>query len=157
MDIEFIKFYETQRDDRREHLIGSLHIRLPELCLNIKGIHVLRKKNYWFVGLPDRRGWDKSLDKEVIYSVILFDSKKMNDELIGILREKGRAFVEDYLKSNPQRAEGRGVVAPTKECDISTAPKETVSSAKLKQKIWRDPPPMQRRIPPTRSSNGNRR
>jgi len=103
MKVEFCKFYEVKRDG--EHLVGTLHVRLPEIGLNIKGIHVLKKKDFWFIGLPNKKGFDHSLDREVMYTVVLFDERAKNDELISIIRLEGRKFVEDYLNSNPQALE----------------------------------------------------
>ena len=128
MNVEFVKFYETNRDDERQQLSGTLHIRLPEIGINIKGINVIRKKDYWFIGLPSRKSFDRCLEKEVNYATFLFDEKEKNRELVGILRNEGRKFVEAYLESNRQAAvaENANINTETpKAKDSSTAPKET--------------------------------
>ena len=159
MKIEFVKFYETARDDAREHLIGTLHIRLPEFGLNIKGVHVFRKKNdYWFIGLPNRKAFDKTLGKEITYSLILFDEKEKNALLMDSIRSEGRKFVENYLKENPQTSETQSLAAEVQK--TPTQAKSQVEQQKrdggqpVQKKIasppdltkiakmeWRDPPP----------------
>lgn len=159
MKLEIVKFYETARDDAREYLIGTLHIRLPEFGLNIKGVHVFRKKNdYWFIGLPNRKAFDKTLGKEISYSLILFDEKEKNTLLIDGIRNEGRKFVENYLKDNPQTPETQSQATEAQK--IFAKPKPHVEQQKrdggnVKQKKaatqapnpskiaatkWQDPP-----------------
>ena len=79
MDIEIIKLYEIARTDEKQHLVCTLHIRLPEIGLNIKGITVFKNKNFWYFRLPGRKAFDRSLGKEVYYSCLLFDQQEKND------------------------------------------------------------------------------
>lgn len=102
MRIEIIKFYEINRQDEKQHLIGTLHIYLPEIGLNIKGITVFKKKAYWHFRLPSKRTFDQSSGKEVDYACILFDEKEKNEALLSFLKNEGRKFVEDYLASKPE-------------------------------------------------------
>lgn len=102
MNFEIMKFYEITRQDEKQHLIGTLHIRLPEIGLNIKGILTFKKKHFWHFRLPSKRAFDSVLEKEVDYACILFDEREKNDALLNFLKTEGRKFVEDYLSSTPE-------------------------------------------------------
>lgn len=158
MEIEFLKFYEVSRDDSRGHLSGTLHIRLPSIGLNLKGIQVIRKKNYFFISLPSKKGFDKSQNKEVNYMLVLFDEQGKNEALLRTLKEKGRIFVEDYLKKTPQispqvQKSGLGRATSSMVPNSAPAPRQTASATK--QKIWVDPP--KRQAPFKRGGAGQRR
>jgi hypothetical protein len=142
MQLEIVKFYETSRDDERGQLIGTLHIKLPEIGLNVKGIHVMRKKAYWFIGLPSKKGYDKSLDTEVSYAVILFDEKEKNEELINFLRSEGRKFVESYLENNPQPIKPAKLAEQVKYETNKPERKETAPNAK--KPVLPDTPPFKK-------------
>lgn len=131
MHIELIKFYEITRQDEKQHLIGTLHIRLPEIGLNIKGITVFKKKFFWYFRLPGRKAFDQSLGKEVNYACILFDEKEKNDALFSFLQSEGKKFVEDYLSSTPETPKlqpspaASKAVGQSKDVGVSKKPTES--------------------------------
>lgn len=163
MEIEFLKFYEVSRDDSRGHLSGTLHIRFPELGLNLKGIYVVKKKDFFHVSLPNKKCYDKSTEKEINYSTFLFDEKEKNDELMKILKTQGREFLLKYLCETPQISPqelkaSEKCVSPSVDYNNATASKEmriidkpqaaqkpespikAVQAISIASKNWQDPP-----------------
>jgi len=82
MEFEIVAFYETHRDDKKALLSGTLHIRLPELGIELRGIRVQKKKDFFRVALP--HGKAVSDGKDVFYPCITFTD-----------REKTKAFLEE--------------------------------------------------------------
>jgi len=101
MTIEIIKFYEVERDVARDRVSGTLHIRLPEIGLHIRGIFALKKKDYFFFSFPQKRGFDRSLSQEINYSTLFFEDKDKHIEFMTTLRRDGQKFIEQYLLENP--------------------------------------------------------
>lgn len=111
MIVNFVKFYEDERDDKREFLRGTLHVHLDlqGVGINIKGIVLFKKKNYWQFRLPSRKSYDQDKGSEIYYSIIMFDSKEMTNELINILRVDGKKFIKAYLSSTPEATKQQAV------------------------------------------------
>lgn len=98
MELEVIAFYTTDRCDEKELLKGTLHIRLPALGIDIRGIAVSRRKSYWHFGLPLKSSVDDS-GGLVRYPIVCFSDRTQNDELMKEIRVKGRKFIEQKLFS----------------------------------------------------------
>lgn len=100
-DFKIIKFYEIKRDDKRDYLSGTLHIRF-DIGLNIKGIFINKKKDCFFVSTPNRSGYDRSTNNFISYSTVMFQERDVQRKFIETLREKAKIFIEEYLIENPE-------------------------------------------------------
>lgn len=163
MEIEFLKFYEISRDDLKGQVAGTLHIRFPELGINLKGIYAVKKKDFFHLSLPSKFGYDKSECKEVRYAMFLFDEKEKNEELVKVLKTQGRDFILKYLQKTPQISpqepkNDQGCVQPSVDHDSVLIAKETkavvkpqpiqkpttqikaVQARSIASKNWQDPP-----------------
>lgn len=98
MKVEIVEFYEEERDDTRQRLRGSLHVFLPELNIDIRGCTVSKKKNYWHITLPFRKGFDHEKSEFVRYPVFSFLDREKNNELIREVRIEGRRYIEEKMK-----------------------------------------------------------
>lgn len=97
---KIIKFYEIKRDDKRDYLSGTLHIRF-DIGLNIKGIFINKKKDAFFVSTPNRSGYDRSTNNFISYSTVMFQEREAHRKFIETIRDKAKTFIEEYLIENP--------------------------------------------------------
>ena len=115
MHIELIKFYEITRTDEKQHLIGSLHIRLPEIGLHIKGITVFEKSNIGISGFPDGRHLTKALAKRSItHASFSMRRKRMKSSLI-FFKLKAASLLRITLTSTPETLKPQPAPAPSKQ------------------------------------------
>lgn len=65
MDIEIVEFYLEQQDSSKKTLKGTLHIYLPTHDIDIRGVIVSRRKDFWFFGLPSKLGSNQETGKKL--------------------------------------------------------------------------------------------
>jgi hypothetical protein len=98
MEIEIVEFYLEQQDTDKKTLKGTLHIYLPIHDIDIRGVIVSRRKDFWFFGLPSKVGSDQETGEKIKYPIFTFtDSKKMG-ELLSNIREKGKSYIIQKMK-----------------------------------------------------------
>jgi hypothetical protein len=100
MNIEIVEFYPLSRDDTKQELKGSMHVYLSDFQLDLRGIHVYRKKNYWFFRLPQQWTVDPDTGEKNFFPVISFVSKDQNDQLIDSIRKAGIEYIEEKVLKN---------------------------------------------------------
>lgn len=100
MDIEVVEFYTMERDDEKQILQGSLHVYLPEIDADLRGVMVRKRKDSWFFGLPILFGVDPETGKKVKFPVFAFVSREKTDELKKLIREKGKDYIIKNILSN---------------------------------------------------------
>jgi hypothetical protein len=143
MDVEPLFFYESERNDANGYLSGTMHVRLPEIGIELRGIYVLRKKDFWLFRLPDRLVGDGK------YPIFAFSDRAQTDEFYERLTEKGRPFIEAYILANPQPQERLTEVKAEPHKKVEKRPGEPLKPEKkpapiarplIKARIWSDPP-----------------
>jgi hypothetical protein len=93
MNIEIVEFYLEQQDNAKKSLKGTLHIYLPECDIDLRGVIVSRRKDFWFFGLPSKVSVDQETGQKIKYPIFTFtDSKKMGI-LLSNIREKGKSYI----------------------------------------------------------------
>lgn len=102
MDIEVVEFYTMERDDEKQILKGSLHVYLPEIDADLRGVMVRKRKDSWFFGLPTLFGIDPDTEKKVKFPVFAFVSREKTDELKKLIREKGKDYIVNNTLSETQ-------------------------------------------------------
>ena len=154
MQIEIIEFYPIEQNDNKQLLTGTMHVYLIDHEIDLRGVYVSKKKDYWQFSLPFRKGIDAETGQEVHYPVFTFRDREKQKALIASIREQGRLFIEtkfaltDHSIALPEKREkemkqGEG----SKTCNDAPAIKETMSIAKPESKKpsavkqWIDPPP----------------
>lgn len=100
MHVEVIKYYPSI-PKKRSDTAGSLHIRLPELGIEIRGILAFKRKGHsWIFYLPAKKVIDIQTGKEVRYPVFSFGSIEKDKEFIREISLKGRAYIaKNFVKS----------------------------------------------------------
>ena len=104
MQIDIVNFYETLREDGNQFLQGTLHVYLADLGIDLRGIFVSKKKECWYFSLPSRRAQDVE-GRLIHYPITSYRDREKTNQLMQIVKEKGRSFIEEYLKNNPQQQE----------------------------------------------------
>lgn len=94
MEIEIIAFYVLCDDSVKNVLKGTLHIYLPALGIDIRGVQVERCKDRWYIGLPSRRY--RNGNALATYPVFCFREKTSQNELRRQVKLKGY----EYIKKN---------------------------------------------------------
>lgn len=98
MEIEVEEFYPIEVNKEKGTLRGTLHVYLTEEDIDIRGIYVKKEKKHWFFGMPQAIGKDHETGERVRYPTFHFTGQKKHKELIGLLREKGKAYIENFLE-----------------------------------------------------------
>lgn len=96
--IDIVDFYKKGPDEKKQALMGSLHIYIPEMEMDIRGISVFKKKCGYHFQLPFRMGWDYETQKKVMYPVIQFTDHRKNKALMAHVKKKGTEFMENLFK-----------------------------------------------------------
>ena len=100
MKIEIVEFYESERDDAKGRLRGTLHVYITDLALDLRGIGVIRNKDVWHFNLPGRVTLDKETQEKVFYPYFSFLDREKNAELRAAIREAGVPFIRQKLFEN---------------------------------------------------------
>lgn len=93
MKLEVIEFYTDKRDDAKQFLEGSMHVYLPEIDVDLRGVRVIKKKNYWKFIAPRKQGVDPDTQLTVKYPVFTFANEKKHKELLHLIKTKGVEYV----------------------------------------------------------------
>jgi len=105
MEVEIQEFYWDEEPPQNEEPIrkkknkgksGTLHIYLPQIDLDIRGILFIKHKNGWIMRMPHKTAFENG--KRVFYPVLTFVNLDTMKELILQIKEKGTKFIEDKLK-----------------------------------------------------------
>lgn len=104
MEIEIVEFYEYKRDDKKQFLAGTLHVYIVDLEIDLRGVSVFKKKNFWFFKAAHLCGIDPETKAKVKYPAFIFANQKKNEELSNLIREKGKEYIiKNVLKQNPRK------------------------------------------------------
>jgi len=158
MNIEIVAFYEGDRNDEKELVNGTLHVHLIDIGIDLRGVFVSKKKDYWFFRLPSRKANDES-DQEILYPIFSFRDREKTSDLMDVIKEKAKSFVEDYIKAHPETQQKEKAVLVIKSTErkpkvrmegmeVNNVPtslqkiEDSLSKpiASIKTKIFVDPP-----------------
>lgn len=153
MNVEIIEFFPMEHDEERCVLTGTLRVRLPDVGIDILGVYISKKKDRWMFSLPGRRSISHKTGLPVNYPALSFIDREKQAELMFLIREKGRDFVEKRLldKENPivlpvKKESEVNEIQHVKASDIKPEDKESVPLKKpepkqsIAGKVWIDPP-----------------
>lgn len=87
---------------------GTIHIKLPEFSLHIRGIICVQCAKKWRFVLPYYQAFDYRTKKKVSYPHLSFDSKAERDIFMKELDKKGN----DWLKKSHEEKKDKKKVSP---------------------------------------------
>lgn len=93
MKLEVIEFYPERRDDGKQLLEGSMHVYLPDLDVDLRGVRVIKRKNHWKFITPRKQGVDQDTQLPVKYPVFTFANVKKHKELLDQIQTKGKEYI----------------------------------------------------------------
>ena len=79
MKIEIVGFYKNL--DPKFKIIGTLHVYLVDLDLDIRGIAVHKAGKLWFYKIPGRNCIDSETKEKVWFPYISFSNKETNEDI----------------------------------------------------------------------------
>lgn len=149
--IEIVNFYPAVREDNKQFLQGSLHVYLYDLDIDLRGVFISKKKDYWYFSLPLKIAKDDG--QTVKYPIVSFRDRGKTNQLLQLIKEQGKPFIENYLKTNPQPIETpkatsieQPIPKPEKSCvshaiEKKPVPQKLVSSFQIPCNEWVSLPP----------------
>jgi hypothetical protein len=148
MQIEIVNFYPAFREDDKQFLQGTLHVYLIDLGIDIRGVFVSKKRDTWHFSMPFRKMRDAA-GNLIQYPSVIFRDREKNNQLMQSIKEKGKVFIEAYLKANPQPIKPTKFAEQVKYETNKPERKETAPNAKKampvetvpsKKVLWQDMP-----------------
>lgn len=97
MNIEVVDFFPAAKK-KPSPLVGTLHIYLCDLNLDIRGIPVYRTTKDFFIKMPGGRGIDHETGAPVEYPIVNFTDPEKQRELIKAIRKLAIPFIQERLK-----------------------------------------------------------
>ncbi|MCE5318403.1 MAG: hypothetical protein LLG04_13720 [Parachlamydia sp.] len=142
MNLEIIEFYPLQLDKEKGNVTGTLRVKLSDYGIDILGIFVSKRKDYWYFALPGRVGTHHETGEKVRYPFIVFEDRGQHSQLMEIIRKNAPLFIEKRLvdKESP-------IIFPVLQPKVD--PQQTGAAAKDKKtnqmsakppvpKVWMD-------------------
>lgn len=130
-EIEIVEFYPIKHDKEKRYLLGTLHIYIPALHLDIRGIKVVKFRAMWKFSPVYIQGYDHDEKKPVRYPDLLFSDIKLQKHYIHTIRNKGIAYIKENYLSKPENKE----VIPPKPVKKIKEPKTTEEVTEVKEKV----------------------
>ena len=99
MKVEVVEFYPTEKDDSKQILKGSLHVYLPDMDVDLRGVMVRKRKDSWYFGLPSLFGKDPETGKMVRFPVFAFVNRDKTRELRNNIIEEGKRYIKENISN----------------------------------------------------------
>lgn len=103
MKFELVDFYEATleiKQRRGNNCLGTVHIYLIDIGVDIRGIHVTKQGRGMFFHVPIGYGFDKETGKEVKYPVIGFTDEKIYEDMMNFLKNEVKEEIAKRLKKS---------------------------------------------------------
>lgn len=95
MNVDFVEFYMNAKEEDGSFFSGSLHIRLQDFGIDIRGIIVIMKDENWSFFLPNKMSDVEG--RKIRYPIFSFTDREKSKELLRIIIEKGKDFVSEKM------------------------------------------------------------
>src|SRR5687768_15203348 len=97
MQIEIVEFYANERDDAKGILVGTLHVHLVDIGVDLRGVLVKKKKDHWFFGMPQGSAINQGTKERIRYPVFSFSDRSKTVELRKVITEQGKAYINKHF------------------------------------------------------------
>jgi hypothetical protein len=91
MEVEIVEFYKAEGGSKG--FIGTLHVYLPDLDIDLRGCPVFKKKDKYLIHLPGKQYIDES-GKAKRYPIVGFTKHETYDGLVKELNKVGNDFMK---------------------------------------------------------------
>jgi len=100
MKIEPVAFYAEILDLKRGRIKGYLHIKIPELKIEIRGLLFLKKNNICYLYPPVKSVFDLKENKDVRFPCFCFSDKDFWHSFLENAKIVGEKFLKKLEKEN---------------------------------------------------------
>ncbi len=90
-EIEVVEYYPHPNKKNK----GTMHIYIPHLDMDLRGIIVSKNKKGYYFHMPSRFAIDEATGKTIQYPVINFIGNGKNKALMTAVRKEGTKFLND--------------------------------------------------------------
>lgn len=104
MKVEIVDFYKDFEvsNEQKGILCGTMHAFLIDLSIDLRGITVFKKRDYWRFAVAYRKGIDEG--KDVWYPTFSFCNPSKQKDLMDSIYDAGRKYIEECVKINKCKA-----------------------------------------------------
>jgi hypothetical protein len=99
MKFEFVEFYPAVPPKKNKNFMGTLHIYLIDVELDIRGISVIRHGKNLFFNFPHFWAIDVETEQEARYPVVRFASDPRQQAMIDFLQKDCKPIILERLKT----------------------------------------------------------
>jgi hypothetical protein len=96
--IEIIEFFPFQKDNSKNSFTGTIKATISSIGIDILGISVFKRDNFWFFRMPSKSSFDSTQKKTVHYPTVSFTNREVQKTFIDELRHKGKDFIEKRIQ-----------------------------------------------------------
>lgn len=93
MDVEIVEFYQLDHKPAKKILTGTMHVYVPQLNADIRGIFVYRKNNFFNFKMPSQKAFDVEENKMVTFPIFNMTDSEVHKQLFKNIREKGKKYI----------------------------------------------------------------
>lgn len=97
MQVEIIEFYPMYRNKSKQRIAGTVRVKLPEMGIYLSGVFVSKKRDNWYVSLPEKKGICHKTGKQIAYTTVYFEDYQKQCNLKTQLKKIVREFIENRL------------------------------------------------------------
>lgn len=94
MTIEIVDYYPLE--PKQNDLAGNLRVRHIEKGIEILGVFVAKKKNFWYFQLPGKKTKHVQTGQDVWYPHLDFGQGE-NKKILQEIKDKGIVFIENWI------------------------------------------------------------
>jgi len=93
MKIEIIEYYPIKTTNKKSLRVGTMHVYIENLDLDVRGIDVIKAKNSYIFHFPSRISVENG--KKVRYPVISFANKATQDKIKKVLHITANKYMRE--------------------------------------------------------------
>lgn len=97
MKFEFVDFFPG-RLEGSDRVLGTCHIYLIDIQMDLRGIIVAKDKGKFFFRIPHKKGKCHETGKIIPYPCISFTDQKTNKEILDFLHKEASPLILKRLK-----------------------------------------------------------
>lgn len=106
MKFELVEFYpvtDQNRGKKKKNMLGTVHIYVIDIQLDIRGIRVVRKGKDVFFCIPHVFDLDHETGEKIRYPIFRWTDQKTHDEMMNFLNTEVKSLIFDKLNTKGKR------------------------------------------------------
>jgi len=105
MKFELVDFYPISKKTRTKSktIVGTVHLYLIDLNIDLRGIRVNRTKNSIHFLMPHSVAYDDEAKKEVYYPIFSFTKPEQYKEMLDFLHNEVKPIIKERLNAKAKK------------------------------------------------------